>query len=123
MCVQINNGVYRSGFATTQGAYERAQNDLYTALDTVEQRLSQHRFLVGDRYAAPAHLVAHFTATASNVSHLIMHDSLPLVLPNQGALSRALCEEHPLKNLLVHSAMGAALKLCSGANNGRMKTT
>ncbi|CAL5225669.1 g8532 [Coccomyxa viridis] len=46
----INNGVYRSGFATTQGAYERAQNDLYTALDTVEQRLSQHRFLVGDRF-------------------------------------------------------------------------
>ena len=68
MHVQINNGVYRSGFATTQGAYERAQNDLYTALDTVEQRLSQHRFLVGDRYAAPAHL----TAAASSVSSLIL---------------------------------------------------
>ena len=52
MHVQINNGVYRSGFATTQGAYERAQNDLYIALDTVEQRLSQHRFLIGDRSAA-----------------------------------------------------------------------
>ena len=49
LCVQINNGVYRSGFATTQGAYERAQADLYSALDTVERRLSQHRFLTGDR--------------------------------------------------------------------------
>ena len=47
--MQINNGVYRSGFATTQAAYERAQGDLYSALDTVERRLSQHRFLVGDR--------------------------------------------------------------------------
>ena len=48
---QINNGVYRSGFATMQGAYERAQADLYSALDAVERRLSQHRFLVGDRCA------------------------------------------------------------------------
>ena len=49
--LQINNGVYRSGFATMQGAYERAQADLYSALDAVERRLSQHRFLVGDRCA------------------------------------------------------------------------
>ena len=48
--MQINNGVYKSGFATTQAAYARAQAELYEALDNVEQRLSQHRFLVGDRY-------------------------------------------------------------------------
>ena len=58
--MQINNGVYRSGFATTQGAYERAQTDLYSALDTVEQRLSQHRFLVGDKYAAPFQFAVGF---------------------------------------------------------------
>lgn len=52
--LQINNGVYRSGFATMQGAYERAQADLYSALDAVERRLSQHRFLVGDRCAEAA---------------------------------------------------------------------
>ncbi len=46
---QINNGVYKSGFATTQAAYARAQQELYGALDLVEQRLSEHRFLVGDR--------------------------------------------------------------------------
>ncbi|CAK0733836.1 hypothetical protein CVIRNUC_000341 [Coccomyxa viridis] len=46
----INNGVYRSGFATMQGAYERAQADLYSAFDAVERRLSQQRFLVGDRF-------------------------------------------------------------------------
>lgn len=52
--LQINNGVYRSGFATMQGAYERAQADLYSAFDAVERRLSQQRFLVGDRCAEAA---------------------------------------------------------------------
>lgn len=46
---KINNGVYKSGFSTTQGAYDKAQRELYDALDVVEQRLSQHRFLVGDK--------------------------------------------------------------------------
>ncbi|MEO5756520.1 MAG: glutathione S-transferase C-terminal domain-containing protein, partial [Mesorhizobium sp.] len=45
----INNGVYRAGFATTQGAYEAAFGELFTALDTLEARLSRQRYLVGDR--------------------------------------------------------------------------
>jgi putative glutathione S-transferase len=45
----INNGVYKSGFATTQEAYEEAVTELFTALDEVEDRLSKHRYLVGDR--------------------------------------------------------------------------
>lgn len=47
--VQINNGVYKSGFSTKQAAYDKAQQELYSALETVESRLSQHRFLVGDK--------------------------------------------------------------------------
>ncbi|RUO22531.1 glutathione-dependent reductase [Aliidiomarina iranensis] len=43
----INNGVYKSGFATTQDAYEEAFDALFKALDKVEQRLSQSRFLAG----------------------------------------------------------------------------
>ncbi len=45
----INNGVYRTGFATTQEAYEEAFTDLFNALDQVEQRLARQRYLVGDR--------------------------------------------------------------------------
>jgi putative glutathione S-transferase len=45
----INNGVYRAGFATTQAAYEDAFDALFTALDAIEQRLSRQRFLVGDQ--------------------------------------------------------------------------
>ncbi len=45
----VNNGVYRTGFATTQQAYEKAYNDLFGALDELEMRLSKQRYLVGDQ--------------------------------------------------------------------------
>ncbi len=44
--ININNGVYRCGFARSQGAYEAAYGDLFAALDQVEERLSHHRYLV-----------------------------------------------------------------------------
>ncbi len=44
----INNGVYRAGFATTQSAYEAAFQRLFDTLNMVEQRLGQQRYLVGD---------------------------------------------------------------------------
>jgi len=45
----INNGVYKSGFATTQPAYDEAVTALFKELDWVEDRLSQNRYLMGDR--------------------------------------------------------------------------
>ena len=44
----VNNGVYRCGFARTQRAYERAFDSLFSALDTLEERLNQQRYLVGN---------------------------------------------------------------------------
>lgn len=43
----VNNGVYRAGFATSQVAYEEAFRALFAALEEVEQRLSRQRYLVG----------------------------------------------------------------------------
>ncbi|MAP47851.1 MAG: glutathione-dependent reductase [Oceanicaulis sp.] len=46
---EINNGVYKSGFATTQDAYEEAVTTLFEALDWVEDRLSDGRaYLMGE---------------------------------------------------------------------------
>jgi len=45
----VNNGVYRCGFASTQEAYEEAFLDLFGALDQLEERLSRQRYLAGDR--------------------------------------------------------------------------
>ncbi len=45
----LNNGVYKSGFATTQSAYDRAVTALFEEMDGLETRLSRQRYLAGDR--------------------------------------------------------------------------
>jgi putative glutathione S-transferase len=45
----VNNGVYRSGFAVTQEAYEEACRALFATLDQLEDRLSRQRWLVADQ--------------------------------------------------------------------------
>jgi putative glutathione S-transferase len=44
----VNNGVYKCGFAGSQRSYERAYDTLFARLDWLEQRLSTQRYLVGD---------------------------------------------------------------------------
>lgn len=63
----VNNGVYRAGFATTQAAYDRAFDRLFNALDELEDRLSRQRYLVG----------AHFTeADVRLFTTLVRFDSV-----------------------------------------------
>ena len=45
----LNNGVYKSGFASTQAAYEDAVYPLFDTLDWLEARLSENRYLMGSR--------------------------------------------------------------------------
>ncbi len=45
----VNNGVYKAGFATSQGAYDRAVHALFDSFDWLEGLLSQNRYVVGDR--------------------------------------------------------------------------
>lgn len=45
----VNNGVYRCGFATTQEAYEQAYDHLFSALDKIDDYLATHRYLAGHR--------------------------------------------------------------------------
>ncbi|HZO14289.1 MAG TPA: glutathione S-transferase family protein [Polyangiaceae bacterium] len=45
----VNDGVYRCGFATTQAAYEEAFDNLFNTLDQLEARLARQRYLCGDR--------------------------------------------------------------------------
>ncbi|MDT0214805.1 glutathione S-transferase C-terminal domain-containing protein [Rothia sp. ARF10] len=45
---EVNNGVYRCGFAGTQKSYDAAYERLFTALDWLEERLSTRRYLVGE---------------------------------------------------------------------------
>ncbi|MDT9120890.1 glutathione S-transferase C-terminal domain-containing protein, partial [Escherichia coli] len=49
----VNNGVYRSGFAAEQGAYEQAYDELWASLDRLEERLTTRRYLAGDPITVP----------------------------------------------------------------------
>ena len=45
----VNNGVYKAGFATSQQAYDEAVDAVFTSLERLEQILGQHRFLTGNQ--------------------------------------------------------------------------
>lgn len=45
----VNNGVYRAGFATAQEKYEAAVRELFATLDRLDRHLSSNRYLCGDR--------------------------------------------------------------------------
>ncbi|HPU12228.1 MAG TPA: glutathione S-transferase C-terminal domain-containing protein [Aeromicrobium sp.] len=45
---EVNNGVYRCGFAGSQSAYDAAYDRLWVAMDWLEDRLATRRYLMGD---------------------------------------------------------------------------
>lgn len=46
----VNDGVYKAGFASSQAAYEAAVHPLFAALDSLDERLATRRFLFGNRH-------------------------------------------------------------------------
>lgn len=79
---EVNNGVYRTGFAGSQEAYDEAYDRLWDALDWLEDHLSTHRFLVGDHitfadiYLFPTLVrfdvayVGHFKASRNRIAQM-----------------------------------------------------
>ncbi|ELZ08631.1 glutathione transferase [Halovivax asiaticus JCM 14624] len=81
----INNGVYRAGFATDQGPYDEAIDDLFGALDRWDEHLADQRYLAGDRLTEAD--VAMFTTLVRfdqvyhthfmcNVNRIVDYDNL-----------------------------------------------
>ncbi|SES42230.1 putative glutathione S-transferase [Psychrobacillus sp. OK032] len=77
---EVNNGVYKCGFARSQEAYEEAYDVLFARLDELEQRLSTKRFLFGDfitdsdvrLYATLARFdVAYYSAFKANRNRIV----------------------------------------------------
>ena len=62
----FNNGVYKSGFATTQAAYDAAVHPLFETMEWLDERLTAHRYLMGDQMTIPDILLAHCMGWAIN---------------------------------------------------------
>ncbi|MEP6021221.1 MAG: glutathione S-transferase family protein [Paracoccaceae bacterium] len=66
----FNNGVYRSGFATSQHAYDEAVTALFDTLDWLEDRLSSRRYLMGDQITEADWRLFPTLVRFDNVYHL-----------------------------------------------------
>src|SRR5690625_2874025 len=64
----VNNGVYRCGFAKSQQAYEQAYNVLFNRLAELEEHLATNRFLLGD-YITDADVRLYVTLVRFDVAY------------------------------------------------------
>ena len=64
----INNGVYKCGFAHSQQAYEQAYDNLFEKLEILEQLLSTQRFLLGD-YITDADVRLYVTLVRFDIAY------------------------------------------------------
>lgn len=81
----LNNGVYRAGFSSTQAAYDEAVCAVFEMLDAIERQLSEHMYLCGERFTeADIRLfptlarfdVAYFSAFKCNIRRLTDYPKL-----------------------------------------------
>ncbi|MEL7345302.1 MAG: glutathione S-transferase C-terminal domain-containing protein, partial [Pseudomonadota bacterium] len=88
----FNNGVYRSGFSTTQSAYDAAVTALFETMDWLEERLSNSRYLMGDRLTEADWRLFATLVRFDNVYHLHFKCNRKRVIdyPNLWAYTREL---------------------------------
>ena len=67
----VNNGVYKAGFAETQQEYEKAYDALFARLDQLEERLSAQRFLFGD-YVTDSDIRLYVTLARFDAAYYIV---------------------------------------------------
>ncbi|MGJ8603330.1 MAG: glutathione S-transferase family protein [Marivita sp.] len=88
----VNNGVYKSGFATTQDAYDAAVVPLFDSLDWLEERLSTQRYLMGSQITEADWRLFTTLVRFDAVYHLHFKCNLRRIVdyPNLWAYTRAL---------------------------------
>ena len=69
----VNNGVYKSGFALTQKAYDTAITQLFETLDHLEKVLSQTKFLVGNEFTEADLIIGQSYSRNAGVHHNVIN--------------------------------------------------
>ena len=93
---EVNNGVYKAGFATTQAAYDAAVEPLFAALNWLEMRLADRRWLLGDALTEADWRLFTTLVRFDSVYHLHFKCNRRRIVdyPNLWAYTRALYQ-HP----------------------------
>lgn len=92
----VNNGVYKSGFATTQDAYDRHVHPLFESLEWLEDILADQRYLAGDEFTEADIRLFTTLIRFDSVYHGHFKCNLKRIIdyPNLWAYTRALYQ-HP----------------------------
>mmetsp|Transcript_52764 Transcript_52764/g.112635 ORF Transcript_52764/g.112635 Transcript_52764/m.112635 type:complete len:340 (+) Transcript_52764:95-1114(+) len=92
----VNNGVYRCGFAQTQGAYLEALGQLFESLERLEKILSEKRFLTGSSFTWLDLRVYHTLVRFDPVYHTYFKTNLKKIedFPNLLGFVRDIYQSH-----------------------------
>lgn len=118
---EVNNGVYKAGFATSQAAYEEAYDGVFKRLDWLEKRLAHQRYLFGDKITdTDVRLyvtLARFDAAYYPVFHV--NRNLLRDFPNLWGYARDLYQQPAFKNSTNFTGIKQGYQIVGDADNGR----
>lgn len=116
---EINNGVYKAGFARSQEAYEEAFRQVFHRLDWLEDRLSHSRYLFGDRITE-SDIRLYVTLVRFDVAYyngFLLNRNRLCEFPNLWGYVRDLYEQPGFGDTTDFEAIKVHYHLCAVSNN------
>ena len=116
---EINNGVYKAGFARSQDAYEEAYRQVFHRLDWLEERLSRSRYLFGDRITE-SDIRLYVTLVRFDVAYyngFLLNRNRISEFPNLWGYVRDLYEQPGFGDTTDFEAIKKHYHLCAVSNN------
>lgn len=111
---EINNGVYKAGFARSQEAYEEAYNLVFNRLDWLEERLSHQRYLFGDKITE-SDIRLYVTLARFDVAYhngFLLNRNKLTDFPNLWGYARDLYQQEGFKDTTDFDAIKKHYHLC-----------
>lgn len=116
---EINNGVYKAGFARSQDAYEEAYRQVFHRLDWLEDRLSRSRYLFGDKITE-SDIRLYVTLVRFDVAYyngFLLNRNRICEFPNLWGYVRDLYEQPGFGDTTDFEAIKRHYHLCAVSNN------